>query len=119
MDKNAYFLLNSTEYLESVKQIVKEALQEHEKSKNSDSSRDSQEKQILTIDQAAEFLSLSSNTLYGYVHKRIIPFIKKRKKLYFFKSALQNWLIEGVQKTKEELGEEMIKQVVDHRNKKS
>lgn len=50
---------------------------------------------LLSINEAAAFLSLSRQTLYGFTSKELIPFIKKGKKLYFQQSELEKWLHEG------------------------
>jgi excisionase family DNA binding protein len=47
---------------------------------------------LRTIDEAAAFLNLSKATLYGYVHRKQIPFLKKSKRLYFVESELLNWI---------------------------
>ena len=39
------------------------------------------------------------DTVYGWVHKRLIPFNKKGKKLYFLKSEVDAWLKTGRKKT--------------------
>lgn len=60
-------------------------------------------KQILTIEEASEFLTLAKQTLYGFTSKNLIPFIKRGKKLYFKKSDLELWLMEGKKSTKLEI----------------
>ena len=57
----------------------------------------------LSVKEAAEFLHLAPQTLYGYTSKRTIPFIKKVKKLHFKKSDLEKWLAEGRKHTKKEI----------------
>lgn len=42
-------------------------------------------------------------TIYGYIHRRIIPFHKQSKKLYFLKSEIDNWLRSGRRSTMEEM----------------
>jgi excisionase family DNA binding protein len=54
--------------------------------------------QLLTIQQAAEFLSLSVPTLYGYVSRKAIPFYKRSKRLYFSKQELTDWVKAGRKK---------------------
>lgn len=44
--------------------------------------------EILNIDQASEYLSLSKTTIYGKIATRVIPHFKKDKRLYFTKSEL-------------------------------
>jgi predicted DNA-binding transcriptional regulator AlpA len=43
----------------------------------------------------ADFLGMKSSGIYGLVHKRKIPHIKKGKRLYFFKSQISEWLRNG------------------------
>ena len=57
----------------------------------------------LTIDQAAAFLRLSKGTLYGLVHRKAIPHCKSRKRLYFDRSQLLNWINAGHQQTVEQI----------------
>ena len=49
----------------------------------------------LNIEQAAELLNLAVQTIYGLVHRKKIPFIKKHKRLYFKESELIKWLEDG------------------------
>lgn len=41
-------------------------------------------------------------TIYGYIHRRTIPFHKRSKKLYFLKSEIDAWLRSGKQLTHSE-----------------
>ena len=58
---------------------------------------------ILTIDKAAEFLHLSVPTIYGLVHESKVPHSKKGKRLYFFKTELEEWIKAGKRKTISEI----------------
>ncbi len=58
---------------------------------------------LLTIGEAAVYLNLAKQTVYGYTSQRVIPFIKKGKKLYFEPAALDNWLLEGKKQTQAEI----------------
>lgn len=58
---------------------------------------------LLTIQEAAKFLNLSVATLYGYVHQSEIPVSKKRKRLYFSKQELLEWIKTGRKKTVSEI----------------
>jgi excisionase family DNA binding protein len=55
--------------------------------------------QPLTIQQAADFLSLSISTIYSLVQRRDIPFYKSRKRLYFSKVDLMEWIKTGRKST--------------------
>ena len=54
-----------------------------------------EENKLLSVKEAAKHLNLAVQTLYGFTSNRVIPFIKKGKKLYFKKSDLNIWLEEG------------------------
>jgi excisionase family DNA binding protein len=43
----------------------------------------------LTVKQASEFLNIAEQTIYGYTHRKQIPFYKPHKKLYFLKTELE------------------------------
>lgn len=62
-----------------------------------------QPEQPLTIQQAAEFLSLSVATLYNKVSKNEIPVMKQGKRLYFSRTELFEYLKEGRIKTVSEI----------------
>ncbi len=51
-------------------------------------------KEVLNIDQAAEYVSLSKSAIYKKTSERNIPHFKKGKKLYFKRSELDSWLTE-------------------------
>lgn len=48
-------------------------------------------------------------TIYGYVHRRTIPYHKNSKKLYFLKSEIDDWLRSGRQLTNTEAEAEAAK----------
>ena len=56
-------------------------------------------KEVLTIYEAAEFLGLSSSTLYKYVSDRKIPFSKRNGSVRFLRSTLLDWLKAGEKPT--------------------
>ncbi len=45
-------------------------------------------------------------TIYGYVSKRLIPFHKKGRELFFLKSEIDAWLKEARKKTEKEIAAE-------------
>jgi len=61
------------------------------------------EDEIFNINQAAKFLNLALPTIYGFTAKRAIPFYKRAKKLYFKKSDLEKWIMDGRRKTSSEI----------------
>jgi len=54
-----------------------------------------QPEQILTIQEAAEFLSLTVPTIYSKVSKGELPFMKRSKRLYFSRTELLEYLKQG------------------------
>lgn len=59
--------------------------------------------QLLTIQQAAEFLTLSVPTIYGLVSRAEVPCMKKGKRLYFSKQELTRWIKSGRKQTTSEI----------------
>lgn len=53
-----------------------------------------EENQLFTVDEAAEFLSVSRTTIYQLKAHDRIPFMQKGKRLYFTKENLMKWLEE-------------------------
>ncbi|MEI6580021.1 MAG: helix-turn-helix domain-containing protein [Eubacteriales bacterium] len=54
---------------------------------------------LLNIQEVAQMLNLAVPSIYGLVHRRQIPYIKRGKKLIFEKSQVEQWLKNGRQKT--------------------
>lgn len=59
--------------------------------------------ELLTVHQAAEFLSLSAPTLYSLISKGEVPVMKRSKRCYFLKQDLINYLKEGRKKSPAEI----------------
>ena len=59
--------------------------------------------ELLTIESAAELLSVTVPTVYGYVHQRAIPCMKRRGRLYFSKVELLAWIRSGRRSTTDEI----------------
>ena len=57
----------------------------------------------LAIEEAADLLKLSKQTIYKYVREHEIPFSKKGKRLYFSKAEILEWIKEGRKKTLSEI----------------
>lgn len=67
-----------------------------------DQATTTEENDFLTTEQAANLLSVSLPTVYGYVHFKQIPCMKRRGKLYFSKKELEEWVKEGRRMTRAE-----------------
>lgn len=87
--------------------IIEDCVRKAVGGKTISSGSSKEEDKIFGIQEAAQFLQLAPQTIYGMTSKREIPFLKKGKKLYFKKSELEKWLTEGRKKTRKELEKEI------------
>src|SRR5690554_2759823 len=60
---------------------------------------------LLTIEQAAEFLHLSKPTIYSKCSRNELPYMKRGKRLYFLREQLMEYVKAGQHETKRELSE--------------
>lgn len=65
-----------------------------------------QPEQLLTINEAAEFLSLTVPTMYSKVSKGELPVMKRSKRLYFSRIELLEYLKDGRKKSNAEIEQE-------------
>jgi excisionase family DNA binding protein len=59
--------------------------------------------ELLTIEQAAKFLSLTKPTIYSLVSRGELPSMKKSKRLYFSREDLISYVKKGRRKTNDEI----------------
>jgi len=62
-----------------------------------------QPEKLLTIHEAAEFLSLTVPTMYSKVSKGELPVMKRANRLYFSRTELLEYLKQGRKKTNAEI----------------
>jgi excisionase family DNA binding protein len=74
-----------------------------------------QTEKLLTVQEAAAYLSLSVATIYSKVSRNELPFMKRGKRVYFTQMELLDYLKDGRNKSNEEIEEEAI----NHLTKKS
>jgi excisionase family DNA binding protein len=65
-----------------------------------------QPEQLLTIQEAAEFLSLTVPTMYSKVSRGELPVMKRSKRLYFSRTELLEYLKHGRKKSNAEIEQE-------------
>lgn len=65
-----------------------------------------QPEQLLTIQEAAEFLSLTVPTMYSKVSKGEISVMKRSKRLYFSRTELMEYVKAGRKKSNAEIEQE-------------
>ena len=83
--------------LENIEQLLK---------KRSDQPPPPPPEQLLTIQEAAKFLSLSVPTIYSKVSKGELPVMKRSKRLYFSRTELLQYLKAGRKKSNAEIEQE-------------
>ena len=66
-----------------------------------------QPEQLLTIQEAAEFLRLAVPTVYSKVSKGQIPVMKQGKRLYFSRTELMEYVKAGRKKSNAEIEQEL------------
>jgi excisionase family DNA binding protein len=77
-----------------------------------------QPEQLFTIQQAAEFLSLSVPTLYTKVSKGELPVMKRSKRLYFSRTELLEYLKDGRKLTNAEIEQEADQYLINKKGLK-
>lgn len=83
------------DYIESILLRIEEQIPHKDSSKSSGD--------LMTVDEAAAFLNVSTATIYSKTHTREIPHFKRGKRLYFSREALAMWVREGYQRTQAEV----------------
>jgi excisionase family DNA binding protein len=74
--------------------------------KNVETDSNPEKEELLTVQEAAAFLSLSVPTIYSKVNKGELPVMKRSKRLYFSNYELMDYLKQGRIKTNSELDQE-------------
>ena len=64
------------------------------------------QEQLLTVQEAANFLNLSVPTIYSKVSKGELPYMKRGKRLHFSNTELMQYLKDGRKKTNAEIATE-------------
>ena len=73
-------------------------------------------KEVLSIEECATFTSLSVAHIYRLTSQRAIPFYKPMGgKIYFKKSEIENWLLQGRQATNNEISSQATTYCVTHK----
>ncbi|WP_162415604.1 helix-turn-helix domain-containing protein [Cyclobacterium roseum] len=65
-----------------------------------------QPEQLLSIQEASQFLNLKVPTIYSKVSKGELPVMKRSKRLYFSRAELLGYLKEGRKKSNAEIEQE-------------
>ena len=111
MIENKIIVIEKNDLENLIRDVVKNAL-------DKSNSEQSIQNPFLDISEAANFLKIARQTLYGLTSKRLIPFIKKGKRIYFKQLEIENWLMDGRKDTKEEISKVGLDRIQrkDHQN---
>ena len=88
-------VIDKTDLEELIQGAVKNAVQNAQQAKPTD--------ELMDVDQASKFLHLAKQTLYGLTSERLIPYLKRGKRIYFKREELLNWVNQGKIKTRDEI----------------
>lgn len=74
----------------------------------SDSQKESEDDDIVLIDEAAEIISKTKATIYAMTHRNEIKHFKRGNRLYFSKKDLREYIKAGRVKTIEEIQSDAV-----------
>ncbi len=89
--------------LNELESLIQNSVEKALKASNNNSNQTDQQEQIFTVQQAAEFLSLTVPTIYSKCSRSELPYMKKNKRLYFSRTELTDYLKQGRKPTNEEI----------------
>lgn len=88
---------------EGIKVLAEQITENIRKEFKTSSSPENSEDEFLSIDQLTKLIGLTKPTIYGHVHRKTIPFIKKGRMLRFSKHDILNWLQSGKNQSNKDL----------------
>ena len=87
------------------------------KSQNKGNTAQTAEKDLLTVSQTADFLSLAVPTIYSMVSRGNLPFMKRSKRIYFSRTELMDYLKAGRKQTTAEMVENADQYMIKRKKK--
>ena len=72
---------------------------------------------VLDMNETARYLKISKPSLYGMTHKRMLPYYKHGKRIYFRKNEIDEWINKGKVKTQEEIEADASNYILRRRNR--
>ena len=78
-------------------------------------------KKILTVDELAKYLNTAKQTIYGWVHKKKIPYHKHPtgRKTYFVLSEIDEWLTSNRRATSAEIEAQAILHIQQQKDRRA
>jgi len=68
--------------------------------------------EVMDVNGVANYLNLTKSAIYSMTHKREIVHYKRGKKLYFYKSDMEDFIRQGRVKTMEEIEQEASNYII-------
>ncbi len=102
MDKTVFISLP----IEDLQTVIIDCVNSCLKNNKQEQPTTEQPEQLLTIQEAAQFLNLTVPTIYSKVSKGELPVMKRSKRLYFSSTELMQYLKEGRKKSNAEIEQE-------------
>ena len=103
IDKNRpMYSLSVEEYIELNQEILKSM-------KNPEAEVEKNNTEIMNIEEAAVYLKMAKQTVYSMISRRILPYFKRGKRVFFRRAELLTWLEKGRKYTKEEIQSDNFK----------
>jgi excisionase family DNA binding protein len=96
MINNKIIVIEKNDLEQLIQDVVKNAL-------NQSALKKEYPNLFLDISEAAAYLKIAKQTLYGLTSSRMIPYFKKGKRLYFRRTELDHWLMDGKKATQSEI----------------
>lgn len=82
---------------------------------NQEKSPTEQPEQLLSVQQAAQFLNLTIPTIYSKVSKGELPVMKRSKRLYFSSTDLMEYLKAGRKRSNAEIEQEAERYLLNNK----
>lgn len=89
-----------------IRQLFRQELETYFATQKQGNTNQPEPEQLLTVQQAAELLSLTVPTMYSKVSKGELPVMKRSKRLYFSRTELLDYLKDGRKKSTAEIEQE-------------
>ena len=102
MDKTVFISLP----IEDLQTVIIDCVNSCLKNNTQEQPPTEQPEQLLTVQEAAQFLNLTVSTIYSKVSKGELPVMKRSKRLYFSSTELMQYLKEGRKKSNAEIEQE-------------
>jgi excisionase family DNA binding protein len=109
MTKTILFSIKADELKSMIEESVSSAIKNHQKSLQASQER----KEILTVEEVCDILCVTKSAIYEMIQRKLIPHSKPKglKRVFFFRSDIENHIYQGKQKTLVELIAEQPKHI--------